>query len=785
MIWSGGAGPLHAQDEGDPSGNRSAVGVPTDSSGIRPDDVRLAPRSDRVSPDSGGRRMQRPESQASEGGQRAEDTIRLEQSAQTPSNRTEESNSGMGAAQQTPDTVSLDTEGGREPEPESVMTPEEGPTLQDGPNGDEVARTGPNRASIRNEGAVSVAGSDTTGGGPRIQLQPAQMPVTARDTISTLSVSNADLRNVLRGIGEQYGVNLIVEDNIEKSVTVRLSRITVLEALQVICQEHDLSLIQSGPVFRIRTPPDAPPEPPQVSYENGRLTVNLSDDKLSAVAEALTRKTSTNVILSDGVDGRISGFLQDVPLESGLSMLLDNNGYRLRTREEIFVIDRKQRRTGPEGERRSGQGALWVDAERGRVDLNVQNAPVEEVLREVVSQMDLNLVTYQSPEGRISASVRDMSVQQVFDLLFRATDLTYREKDSTYFVGTRQTSSIATTELVSLEHVKAERVPEMLPQTVKQKATIKVISEHNGLMITGANDAIDELRQAIEALDKPTPLILIEALVVDFTTTDLFELGFDFGQDQEQSEQAKNQGYRFGEDGFQLDGEDEKANEYLKGLLPLTSNFGIENIGELPDDFFFHLQALSEEGKVDIRSRPQVAALSGHSANIEIGQTQYFILRKETPVRSPEGGAIVQETERFEKIEANVSLEITPWVTSSGEVTTEIRPEFSQPVGEFSSDTPPTINTRILESTVRLKEGETIILGGLIRDEKNVQKNKIPILGSIPLLGRLFRSQSTNTEKSELVIYLTPHVFYGKEEEPDRWEQLRDEMDLRDPRSEQ
>lgn len=623
--------------------------------------------------------------------------------------------------------------------------------------------------------------ADTSLGGPRISLQPERFPPAVHDTIETLSVREADLRNLLRGIGQQFGVNLLVEQGIQKTATVQLSQISVLDALQVLCQEHGLSLLQTGPVFRIREPPKPPPEPPKIAYDEGRVTLDLSGDKLSVVAEELTRKTDANFVLSDGVKGTISGFLQDVPLEEGLSTLLDNNGYLLRQREEIYVIDRKMQRSS-DGSSGRGNRSMWVNADGNAVDLEVSQAPISDVLREVSSQMNLNLVTYKVPQGRISATVQDMNADQVFDLLFRSTNVTYRQRDSTYFVGARKTSSIATTEVVSLDHVKAARVPEMLPQSLKQKATIKVIPEQNGLMLTGANNAIDQLRSAVEAVDQPTPLILMEALVVDFTTTDLFELGIEFGQNAQRSEQAERKGYTFDEDGFRLEGEDQKLNQYLKELIPLTSNFGIQNIGELPDDFFFKLQALSREGKVDIRSRPQVAALSGHTASIEIGQTQYFILRKETPVRSPEGGAVIQETERFEKIEANVSLKITPWVTSSGEVTTKIRPEFSQPVGEFNAETPPTINRRTLESTVRLKEGETIILGGLIREEKTVEHNKIPILGSIPLLGRLFRSKSTNTEKSELVIYLTPHVFYGSENEAERWKQLREEMDLRPPR---
>lgn len=207
--------------------------------------------------------------------------------------------------------------------------------------------------------------------------------------------------------------------------------------------------------------------------------------------------------------------------------------------------------------------------------------------------------------------------------------------------------------------------------------------------------------------------------------------------------------------------------------------FGIQNLGRLPTDFFFRIQALSQEGVVNVRSRPQISTLNGHEASIEIGTTQYFILRSTTPLQSP-NQIVTQESERFETIEANVSLQITPWVSSSGEVTTEIHPEFNTPVGNFNSEVPPTINSRILDSTVRLKDGETIILGGLIQDSETVNYNKIPILGDIPLLGQLFRNRSHDTSKSELIIFITPHGFYGDGNDNSRWQELRDKLENED-----
>jgi type IV pilus assembly protein PilQ len=110
-------------------------------------------------------------------------------------------------------------------------------------------------------------------------------------------------------------------------------------------------------------------------------------------------------------------------------------------------------------------------------------------------------------------------------------------------------------------------------------------------------------------------------------------------------------------------------------------------------------------------------------------------------------------------------LTITPWVSASGEITTEIKPEFSTPKNfDNENNTPPIIDHRILESTVRLRDGETIILGGLVHTDDSESHYKFPILGDIPGLGQLFRNRSKNKSKTKLMIYITPHLMYSSDD---------------------
>lgn len=603
--------------------------------------------------------------------------------------------------------------------------------------------------------------------------------------IETLNVRDADLRDVLRGIASRYDLNLVVDNDIRERVTVRLSDILVSDAVTFLCDEYGLEMKRTGRVLRVQAPPEPEPEPLSVAVRAGSLSVDLQNARMHRLARRLSQEGPANVVIGQGVTGTVSGYLEQAPFEEGLAALLENNGFGLHAESGIFTIVQPAQE---DGTARHTRRSMNVAVEAGRVDLDVSRAPVDEVITAIARQMELELITYDMPEGRITAFAQDLALEEALTYLLRGTEVTYRKEGNRYIIAGKQVEGIASSRLIRLEHLKAETVAGMLPETLQQDAALKVTTEQNGVVVTGSSAAIQEIESFIREVDHPTPQILIEALVVDFNMNDLFDLGLRFGKGPAgTAPPVESDAYSFDEKGYELDASGERVDDYIDAVGETLQFVGggvgesIRNVGRLPREFFVELDALSQEGKAEIKSRPQISTLNGHPASISIGTTQYFILEGSTPTPSGAGGYVPIQQERFEKIEANVTLDIVPWVTASGEVTVEIRPEFSMPVGQFSANVPPTINTRVLESTVRLKDGETIILGGLIQESKSADYTKVPLLGSIPLLGQLFRSRRHQTNKSELVIYLTPHVFYGGDDEAAKWDGLRDELGLSAP----
>jgi type II secretory pathway component GspD/PulD (secretin) len=184
------------------------------------------------------------------------------------------------------------------------------------------------------------------------------------------------------------------------------------------------------------------------------------------------------------------------------------------------------------------------------------------------------------------------------------------------------------------------------------------------------------------------------------------------------------------------------------GLLSAGSN---SVIGKLPDDFFVALHFLESQSKAKVMAQPSIVTLNGNKASINVNETRYIKLTTGTQLGT-------DYSIRVQPITFGIKLDITPWISQGGQITAEISPEVSNSTGN-NLDGYPNVSARTISTTVRLNDGETITLGGLIKNEESEGHEKIPILGDIPLIGRLFRTNTKNRQKTNLVVYVTPHII--------------------------
>jgi type IV pilus assembly protein PilQ len=205
----------------------------------------------------------------------------------------------------------------------------------------------------------------------------------------------------------------------------------------------------------------------------------------------------------------------------------------------------------------------------------------------------------------------------------------------------------------------------------------------------------------------------------------------------------------------------------------------------LPANFRASIQALETADIVKVHSTPQIATINGNQASITIGETRYYKMHKETRAATTNQDNLIGTDERFEQQKFDTKLEVTPWVMDSGYVMVKIRPEFNIPRSGGSDDRPPTVDSRVLESMVRLRNGQTIVLGGQRQTEKVLNSRGVPYLSSIPILGWLFSNKTWTNVETQMMIFLTPRVYYGNEAEvkPDDYfgSEVNKMLDEKDP----
>jgi len=172
------------------------------------------------------------------------------------------------------------------------------------------------------------------------------------------------------------------------------------------------------------------------------------------------------------------------------------------------------------------------------------------------------------------------------------------------------------------------------------------------------------------------------------------------------------------------------------------------------------ISALATEGNVNVLSSPTIATLNNQPAIIRVG-TQDIFFTTTTQV-DPRTGTIVQTAITPSSITEGIVLDVTPQISDDGVIIMNIHPTVTERTGQATSprgDSVPIVDVRETDTVVRVKEGGTVLIGGLISDRKIETANKVPVLGNLPLVGGFFRNTSKETRRTDLVILLTPKIL--------------------------
>ena len=297
-------------------------------------------------------------------------------------------------------------------------------------------------------------------------------------------------------------------------------------------------------------------------------------------------------------------------------------------------------------------------------------------------------------------------------------------------------------------------VPGAPPNSGDNKNTVRIEADeaHNALLISASARDYDLIRQVLEGIDVPPLQVLIEVTVAEVALNDKLNYGVEYFINSGRGNVLLNTtgGVVFGSNGLPT------------GLTPALPGFALSYItGNSPRAI---LDLLSAVTQTKVISTPRLLVLSNQTARLQVGDIVPIITQSATSTVTSNPLVLNNVTYR----ETGVVLEVTPRVNAGGYVTLDVNQSVSAAVPtDTSGINSPTIQQRRLTSTISAKSGETILLGGLIKDSDNRTNAGIPVLNEIPGVGALFGSRGNETGRTELILLLTPRVIANEGEARD------------------
>ena len=571
----------------------------------------------------------------------------------------------------------------------------------------------------------------------------------------TLNLKDADIRALISTVSKFTGKNFIIDPRVKAKVTVisanTLTPEAVYEVFLSVLQVHGYAAVPTGSVIKIV---------PQVNAKQGPLPLsrgskdNFADDELITKIIRLDHVPASQLvpILRPLVpqQGHLAAYNPTNTL-----IITDHAGNIQRLMKIIAGVDRP-------------------DSDELEI-IPLKHASASEIVRILNSLNAGGSAKDASKKLKLAADDRTNSILVTGD---RASRLKIRATIT--FLDTPLEDGGGNTHVIYLKYAKAENLVKILTglkspgsktggvkskaklasskvtsgSVVSQNAIIQADEETNALIITADPTTVKNLKAVIRQLDIRRAQVLIEAIIAEITISNNKEVGVGIAVDGTQS---TNGALPVGVSNFAGVGELllSVASGTAPTALPAGMSFGLGGENGSGVRYGALLRALQTDTNTNILSTPNIVTLDNEEAELIVGQNLPFVTGSFTGTGSTDPNNPFQTIERQD---VGLTLKVTPQINEGDTVKLEIEQETSSVI-------PGTIEQgiatrkRFIRTSVLVDDGGILILGGLIQEEVSDTESKVPLLGDIPLIGFLFRTQSTTKTKANLMVFLRPTIL--------------------------
>lgn len=603
-------------------------------------------------------------------------------------------------------------------------------------------------------------------------------------------------------LAESTGLNISIDPSAQTNVSFTFTNAFVKDVILHLCEAQNLDMRLTGNIIRLKPYKPPPkiktPKKLDIRYSGGNLSLNLNRDSLDRVVKEISRLSGANIVVQPLIRSTpINGFINNVPLETAIEQLALNNDLSYEKENSFYYLGEFKGDPSQRGQNIAPAvqtEGLYVKKISGdRVTISAIDVPVIDLIREVAIELKsdyflLPEITFSNTSSQenqdrnrqpqygsrqnqsnqsnnshkingnsnnlVSIQLRSATFEDVLREVTKNSSYTYELKNGLARIGLRNSETLRTTKVMQLQYRSAEEVLEFVPQELLLGVDIDTLLELNSLVLSGSEPNIEEVMVFLNDIDELIPVVTIELTIVDVQTNLLDEFGIEAGSIKGGKEAGGIViGGEPGRSGFDFTLSPGSINKILGTL----SNANIVNLGRVSSDFYISLKAIEEKGIIEIKSTPKLSTLNSHLANLSIGQKRYYQIQ-EVNFPGLDRPIPVQST-RFEEVEANLAIDITPMVSGDEQVTLDIYFEQSEFIDLPLNEPPPQVSRRF-ESMVRVRNGEMIVLGGLERESDSKTTSGLPWISRVPVIGWLFGKKRKAKSKNKLLIFVKPTITY-------------------------
>jgi len=583
------------------------------------------------------------------------------------------------------------------------------------------------------------------------------------DELICVNFDQVDIRMVLKTVGDITGINFVLDDSVSGTVTVMFpTKIRLGEVYKVLESILEVKGFAAVPAGRnlVKIVPRAeaakrnlqvrfgsnPSEIPRndslvtqiipLNYANAAEISQIIQPLLATGAQMSTYSKTNSIVITDTSSNiyHIAKIIQKLDVAEQITVFGLNYASAESLSEQIIRIMQKSRVTSSQvGRSRSIPQTetdikILPDARTNSI-IVVANAQDTETIEGLIRQLDV-----QRPVGANNVHV--------------------------VYLENAQAKEVADSLTAALANLRITGALEG-----NQQVQVTPDEGTNAVIITASAQDFEVIAEIIEKLDIVREQVLVEMLIMEVGEDSLTEIGIDWATLDEAVEDSIR---FFGATNFGPRVDFVSGN--LEGLAvgAWRADGSDVTIGGI-------LHALEKQSGVNILSTPHITTLNHRKAKIIVGENRPFVMESRITETDPITPTVIKT---YEYKNVGISLEITPHISQGGLVRLEIDSEFSKLVEDVTSssmDTPTTAK-RQAQTVVSMNSGSTIVIGGLIRDDKTTIEKKIPLVGDLPLIGGLFRFQKDQLQKTNLLIFITPHVIASQKDLEQITEKKRNEM---------